>query len=76
MKTKPAFIVDPGPSRAHANRRSGSVARVLAVLLLGLILTWGLFGKAFRFGENCGITVGEPAPLGQARELCDWFAVQ
>jgi hypothetical protein len=57
-------------------RRTDSSARVLAILLLLLVVSLALFSKAFRFGQDCGRTVGQAAPFGQAYEVCDWFTCQ
>jgi hypothetical protein len=53
------------PAQTHW---ASSIPRVLAILLLILFIALALFGKVFRFGQNCGRTIGGTAGFGELSE--------
>ena len=56
-----------GGSGPRESARCGP--RLLAVLLLALVLLWALFGKAFRFGQKSGRTIGHAVTIDFAHGL-------
>ena len=50
------------------------LVRVLAVIVLVLIVILALFSNVFRFGRDCGRTIGEPTRSGQGCKVWELFA--
>jgi hypothetical protein len=55
-------------------RADRQLVRVLAVLVLVLIVILALFSNVFRFGRDCGRTIGQPTRSGQGSKVWKLFA--